>query len=275
MLTDSGGSGYKKPSSFTGGTSRRAPKPAPKSVRSTRSAGTPSYGPKAPQNIRRAPAPAPRRAVQPTPAPRRSAPAPRANFGNWSASPIPRSSGGGGGGRAVAPAAPAAPPKPSQKDYLGSDPGFIAQQAALARALGDYQANYNTDLSHYNTDYGQAVKNLGYSMGVDNPATPQNEALSSGLWDHQDQNTASGRAFQNQQNDFSGRGMLQSSLYATALSNLQRSLGDQLSGIDTAKTNYTQDQSRKLTTYKGENTSALQQAKADAMSRYAAIYGNL
>jgi hypothetical protein len=171
-------------------------------------------------------------------------------------------------------AAPA--PAISQDDFIASDASYQAQLAALTKALADYQADNTAQQTKYNTDYGTSLKNLGWSPAaegaVDNPLTP-NIDESKGAWNLTDTNTASGRAYNNQQNDFASRGLLQSSLYGEANNNLMRSLSDQLSGLDTAKQNFTDDLVRQLTTYKDQNVAQQQQAKADALARYSAQYG--
>lgn len=162
------------------------------------------------------------------------------------------SSGGGGG---VAPMA--APAPVSEEDYLAGDSAYQAQIAALARALQDFQADDTAKRTQYNTDFGTTLKNLGYNEGTK-------------AWATGDTNTAAGRSYQNQLNDFAGRGLLQSSLYGTAVDNLMRSLNDQLSGINTAKTNFLSDQDRALSQYKNQNTLDSQQARAEALARRAA-----
>lgn len=167
---------------------------------------------------------------------------------------------GGGGGQAYTPApatAPPAPAAPSDDDYLKGDASYIAQQAALVRALSDYLADDTAQRTKYNTDYSDTMKNLGFQGGQ---------------WNLDDLNTASGRSNQNQVNDFAGRGLLQSSLYGQANENLMRSLNDQRTGIDTAKTSFLGDRDRSLAAQKNQNTLDQQSARAEALARKAALY---
>lgn len=170
----------------------------------------------------------------------------------------------GGGGSIGGTAAPAAPVL-SDAEFLAGDSSYQAQLAALLKALSDQQADTTAQRTKYNVDYGSALQNLGFTP--DNPATTD---VNEGTWNFGDQNTAAGRAFQNQQNDFAGRGLLQSSLYGTANDNLTRSLNDQLNGINTAKQNFLDDLARQGTSFASENTLAQQQAKAEALARRAA-----
>lgn len=260
---------------FSGGTSRR------KSTVTYKNAGagftSTSRARAQARDMRQA---APRKAA---PAPRRAPVrnvAPRASYSlPYSVSGGAGGGGGGGGysGGTPAPAAPVAPPKPkvTQENFLAGDESLKIQQAALMKALQDYTANNSADVSKYNLDYGKAIDNLGWRRPVmDDPKTPQDESMA-GSWNLEDENKASGRAYQNQLNDFAGRGTLKSSLYAEALDGLMRSLNEQLGGIDTAKTNFESDKARELGTFTNENTNARNLARSDAIARYAALYGSL
>jgi hypothetical protein len=153
----------------------------------------------------------------------------------------------------------------SEMDYLSGDGSYQAQLAALIRAASDYDTDVTSQKTKYDVDYGDALKNLGFIQ--DDPGTADaNESK----WNFGDLNTAAGRSFQNQRNDFAGRGMLQSSLYGTANDNLTRSLNDQLGSVNNAKQSFFDDISRQQGSYKTENTLAQQQARASALDRRAA-----
>lgn len=147
--------------------------------------------------------------------------------------------------------------------YLSGDASYQAQLAALLKAAADQEADFTAQKSKYEVDYGDALKGLGWMQ--DDPNTPVNEAA----WNLQDQNTASGRAYTNQQNDFASRGTIQSSGYATALDNLMRSLNDQLGGINTNRQSFLDDLARQQSAAQSENQLSQQQAKTDALYRRA------
>lgn len=155
---------------------------------------------------------------------------------------------------------------PNEKDYLAGDDIYTNTIGALQRALKDYQAQYTADSGAYGIDYGNALKSLGYTPGLD----PSGKG---GSWNWDDPLTASGNARQRQTNDFAGRGMLQSSGYNDSFDTLKRSLNDQFEGMLGAKNKYMGDLDRGLTNYKSQNTSASQNARAEAMARMAALYG--
>lgn len=153
----------------------------------------------------------------------------------------------------------------AEEDWLAGDAAFQAQLAALIRASQDYDSDVTAQQTRYGTDYNDALKGLGWVQ--DDPATVD---VNEGKWNFKDLNTAAGRSFQNQQNDFAGRGLLQSSLYGTANDNLTRSLNDQLGGINSAKQTFFDDLSRQQGAFKNENTLGQQQARAEALARRAA-----
>lgn len=172
--------------------------------------------------------------------------------------------GGGGGGMSYdlggggsAPAPVVAPP--SEEDYLAGDSGFQAQSSALQSALQRYLADSDYQKTSYDKDYGKSLTDLGYDEG-----TKQ--------WNWNDNLTAAGRGYNNQLNDFGSRGMLQSSGYGDAFSELQRLLGQQYTGLADAKTGFMTDMQNQLANYQGENTANQQSARAEALQRRAAQY---
>lgn len=176
-------------------------------------------------------------------------------------------SGGGGGGYYEAPAPAAPPPPPTEEDYLAGDAGYQAQLAALMKALELYKSDDTAQRTKYEGDYGQALSTLGWT-----PDNPKTADINEGAWNWEDQNTASGRSYQSQLNDFANRGMLQSSGYARANNDLQRSFNDQLGGVNKARTDFLSQRDRDLAAYQNENTSGSQQARAESLARRAAQY---
>ncbi len=164
--------------------------------------------------------------------------------------------------------APAAPAMPTEADYLAGDSTYQATLAALKKQLQNFTSDIGSQRSNRALDYNKSLKDLGY-------IAPDPNARSAGgpSWNWNDTLTASGRANQNQLNDFAARGMLQSSGYADSFQDLTRSLMDQYTGIDQANTQFNTDHDRQLARAKDENTSASQAARAEAIMRRAAQYG--
>lgn len=153
---------------------------------------------------------------------------------------------------------------PSEEDYLAGDGSYQSQFAALKGALERYIADSDLQRTNYNTDYGTSLRDLGYTEGLEGAP---------GKWNWDDVATTSGNAYQGQLNDYASRGMLQSQGYADAASNLERALNQQYGQIQTNKNNFMTDLDRQIANYKGENTSAQQAARAEAIARRAAQYG--
>lgn len=196
-------------------------------------------------------------------------------MGNYQ--PISYGGGGGGGGSygggASYAAPPPPPPPPDKGEWIGKDEGFKAQRDALVKALADYQTNYDAELGQYDVDFSKGLKNLGWDFEkLDDPATKDvNEGV--GSWNLEDQTRSSGRAYQGQLNDFASRNLLQSSLYAQAVSDLMRSLDEQNTQMNTSRANFRNDKGRALGAFKTDNESQKNLAYADAASRYSALFG--
>lgn len=190
-------------------------------------------------------------------------------------------SGGGGGGGSLAPyslggsiggvgtfAAPAAPtPPPSEEDYLAGDAGFQASLASLLKALQMFESDDTAQRTKYETDYKDGIRQLGWT-----PDNAETADVDESNWNWEDQNTASGRAYQSQLGDFAGRGMLQSSGYARAANDLRRSFNDQLGSVNRARADFLSQRDRDLAAYREENKSAQGQSRAEALARRAAQY---
>lgn len=174
-------------------------------------------------------------------------------------------SGGSYGG------APAAPPM-SEADWLAGDQSYIRQMAALKAALDNFIADQGAQTTRYNTDFNDGIRQLGWSG---RPAAEGSNPWDSagGSWNETDLNTASGRAFTNQLNDFASRGLLQSSLFGTARNDLSRSLNDQLSSVVTGRRNFLDDLARQRTSYTQENENSGRSAREEALARMAASIG--
>lgn len=174
---------------------------------------------------------------------------------------------GGGGGALAAPAPPM-----SEADWLAGDQSYIRQMAALKAALDNFIADQGAQTTRYNTDFNEGIKQLGW-MGRPQAEGDSGWDSEGGTWNETDQNTASGRAFTNQLNDFASRGILQSSLFGTARNDLQRSLNDQLGSVVTGRRNFLDDLTRQRTSYTQENENSGRSAREEALARMAAQIG--
>lgn len=177
--------------------------------------------------------------------------------------------GGGGGGGIGA----AAPTPMSDVDWIGAggDAAYQAQLAALNAALEQQLGDLTHQQSVYETDYGSALKSLGWSPEMaDDPLTADVNEGRPGAWNLTDRTTAAGRGKTNLDNDFASRGLLQSSLYGSAQDDLMRSLNDQVSGVNKGRQSFLDDILRQRTSAKSQKDTASKQAEADALLRRAA-----
>lgn len=178
----------------------------------------------------------------------------------------PQVDGGSGGGGYGGAGGGYGGPVPSIGDYEANDQILTAALGALDRAMKDYEAQYATDTANYDRDFNEGQRNLGW-RDLD-----AGEPVSMG-WDWNDVLSSSGRAYQNQVNDFANRGMLQSQGYLDAQSLLERSLNDQKGAMESARTDFMGDLGRRRSEFQNQDTLARQQARAEAASRRAAEYG--
>lgn len=154
-----------------------------------------------------------------------------------------------------------------EQDWLaaGGDSAYQAQMAALQADLQRRTADIGTQKTRYDTDYGTSIKSLGWKDQDQNWDTADD-----GEWEQNDVNTASGRGFQNQLNDYAARGKVQSSDYATALQNLWNNLNEQRTSMFGSRSTFRSDLDSQLAAAKEENANSGRNAGIEALARYAA-----
>lgn len=153
---------------------------------------------------------------------------------------------GSNAGGVVAPmAAPPAPPM-SIEDWLAGDSAFKSQEDLLAKALADYQAQRQMQEAQYTTDYTANANKL---------KTNRTEAFS-GLED-----------------DYAGRGLLTSGLYAKAFQDLTNDYDQRQAALDTDKSNFLANLALAQQNFVSEQDAVKEKAKQEALARRAAQYG--
>jgi hypothetical protein len=122
----------------------------------------------------------------------------------------------------AAPAAPQPPKQQSLDDWLAGDTTYNQQQANFNKAKADYDAQYTQQQQQTNRDYATSTRALNQQGTLDR---------------------------ENQMNDYAGRGIVNSGVYANALSqyndqfntkmnNLNQGLQDTLNNQNMARTNF-------------------------------------
>lgn len=136
-----------------------------------------------------------------------------------------------------------AAPKTTKRDYskdaLG-DSAYLADAAALKRALENYQKDDTQARERQGIDYGNALRNLGWNSGT-------------GTWDVEDKGQGYGRATNAGRQNFAARGMLQGSGWSDALTNIDRDFNQQKTNTDLANEQYLMDADTALARYQVDN----------------------
>lgn len=154
---------------------------------------------------------------------------------------------------------PAAPPPPTEDEYVAQDGTYTSQKGALDAILATLNTDLDAQGSDYQTTFDKNLKDLGW--------------LGENQWNKQDTLTGYGAAFRGNQNDFSSRGMFDSSGYAQSLVDMDRGFNDQVAGMNTARQGFQNDIKRQRESGASEHTANLARARADALARYAMEYG--
>lgn len=180
------------------------------------------------------------------------------------------------------PEEPKEPPPPKFADWLGKD-SLYNSQAGTGGTINTELDAYLASLAETNRQFGQdttdALRNLGWKEG----APPQQEnglarvatagkGGNAGYWDPKDQLGAYGQAQTNARNDFSGRGLMDSSFYQDAVTNLDNSFNRQRQDYLTAQQNQTNQYNTEKGAANDKAEAARRAAKADALARYNATY---
>lgn len=159
--------------------------------------------------------------------------------------------GGGGVGSSrsgsISYSAPPPPPKPpSLADFLAKDSAYSTQKSSLAKAKADYAAQQQKAQTQYLTGYASDADTL-----------KQNRAAS----------------LADLENDYAGRGMMNSGLYADSLATTNNDWDKRTSALEAAKAAFLSGLTDDATNFSQEQLIALQKAEAEAAARRAAQYG--
>lgn len=157
-------------------------------------------------------------------------------------------SGGGGVGSSSSGAiSPIKPPKPpSLADFLGKDSTYMQQKSALDKAKADYLAQQNKSKTNYQTSY---------ATDLDTLKTNRTNALGE------------------LENDFAGRGLMNSGLYADSLSTANNDWDKRTSALEQARAQFLESLAGDFSNFSQEQVLTLQRAQQEAAARRAAQYG--
>lgn len=250
---------------FTGGVARRStPTLTTRGVSRTPIGG--NFGGAVAPAPAAAPAPATRipspviRPPQPLGPAQRSAPA----------APEPSTGSGYGGGMLSASStgviAEQAPPPPISLDeyasggYAGQDSAYTAETAAAEAELQNLLDSLARQNAEYEGGFKDNLRTLGWK--------PQGDDWTQGAWDPTDTLGAYGQTYNNLQNDYAGRGLMDSTFYGNA----QRDMTDR---FNRQRTDLVDDRAAKQSEFAAGRTQATQakemakqRALAEAYARY-------
>lgn len=137
------------------------------------------------------------------------------------------------------------PMVPSVDEFLAGDTTFQDQEAQLRRAYAEFMANQQLDQGNYETSYASQLRDLGKAKET---------------------------GFQDLENDFAGRGLLKSGLYADAYSGLQDQFNDRQTALDTARAQYLAGLNQAAAGFQNDQNTTLTSAKQEAIARRAAKF---
>jgi hypothetical protein len=141
---------------------------------------------------------------------------------------------------------------------MAEDASAEAEYQALLNQLGQQNTNYLQD-------FKGGLRNLGWDY--------EGENYGQGNWDAEDKLGAYGGAFQGLQNDFSGRGLMDSSFYGQAQNDLtdrfNRQRNDMQTGLNTQQNEFNSNKTNALQSREAAKNRAL----AEAYSRFSGGYG--
>lgn len=187
--------------------------------------------------------------VTPKAAPRRSSYSGGSSGGSRGGGGGGYSGGGGGsylGSSSTGAISRAAPKPPSLADYLGTDSTFMQQKSALQKAKADYMAQQGQSRTQYMT---------GYAGDLDTLKKNRVSSLS------------------DLENDYAGRGLLQSGLYADSMSDMNQDFDKRTGSLEQAKAAFLAQLASDLTNFNSEQGLTLTKAQQEAAARRAAQYG--
>lgn len=190
------------------------------------------------------------------------------NYGSVSASPTGQYGGaplgGGGAGGFSAMSAPMPAPM-SDEEYLPTDSIYVSEAAGINADVQALLDSLKRDRASYDVDFGAALRNLGWDLGEEGLSNP-----GQGQWRQQDMTGAYGSAYNNQQNDYAGRGMLTSSFYGKALEDLLSSFDRQRGDMIGARQRQFDDFTAQESEAETQKRQGLDRARASALARRAA-----
>lgn len=207
-------------------------------------------------------------------------PVPSTGGGGGGGGYAPAAGGGGGGGALGATAtgqmAPVVeePVVPTEDEWYGQDSTYLGEDAALQLARDQAIAGLTSQKTNYQKDFGGSLRNLGYGwQDANNDGLPDDAEIQGGKWDRDNMQGAYGQAFKNQTDDFTGRGMLGSTFYNDANTELDRGFNQQFTDLSGARQQYLSELGREEQGTRDNYAASAGRARAESAQRRRATFG--
>lgn len=166
------------------------------------------------------------------------------------------------------------PKIPTLTQWLRRDPAYTAEAASMKGTLNNALADYRNQLRTYDTDFTSALKNLGRTgYRGDNFNTKSKDEYKAGRWDPNNQLGAYGQGLRGINNDFSSRGMLDSSFFGEGLTNFNTDMDNQLANLEKSRQGFRSDNTVQRNSAQTDYQNALKRAQADSAARAEVRYG--
>lgn len=150
-----------------------------------------------------------------------------------------------GTSKRITPPAPPKPVAPTNANWLRSDSTYQRQLAAYAKALADFQADQGLARGDYETGYQSTFRDIGLAKQT---------------------------ASDDLENDYASRGLLKSSLYNTALGDLNQQYQNQFTDLGKQRTAFLDQLGQEFSKYKNEQSTQQQNAMQEALRRRSEKY---
>lgn len=132
--------------------------------------------------------------------------------------------------------APKAPEPMSLDEWYMQDSAYLSAEAAAKAARDQALAGYGRDRDSTNRGFGDSLRNLGRRWeDQNNNGYADDDELSASTWDSSNPLGAYGQAYKNTQDDFTGRGLMDSSFFVNAMTELDSSFDSQYGDMNTAR----------------------------------------
>jgi len=188
--------------------------------------------------------------------------------------------GGGGGGGAVATAMMAAPEPVMETIVIPdakADDQYQKTVADLARAKADFGAQQKLTRDQYDRQFGDAKRRMGFLKRdkASKFAEPVGLAAGAGsdeVWSLDPNEGAYGEALYVNGNDFVGRGVGRSGLFAQSQTNIGNDFTDRLNSLLKSRDESVDTQNVAMNAFAGQQEAADKSALQDAVNKIAAKY---